>query len=74
MTQLLRFLSLIPMLILAMPIASIGLSWLGVDAVQWGLMREMAATVLPGYTLTTLALILMVAVGVGLLGCGCAVC
>jgi iron(III) transport system permease protein len=72
-TQLLRFLSLIPMLILAMPIASIGLSWLGVDAVQWGLMREMAATVLPGYTLTTLALILMVAVGVGLLGCGCAV-
>ncbi|ESS14680.1 putative 2-aminoethylphosphonate transport system permease protein PhnU [Betaproteobacteria bacterium MOLA814] len=61
------------MLILAMPIASIGLSWLGVDAVQWGLMREMAATVLPGYTLTTLALILMVAVGVGLLGCGCAV-
>jgi iron(III) transport system permease protein len=56
-----------------MPIASIGLSWLGVDAVQWGLMREMAATVLPGYTLTTLALILMVAVGVGLLGCGCAV-
>ena len=73
MTQLLRFLSLIPLLILAMPIASIGLSWLGVDAVQWGLMREMAATVLPGYTLTTLALILMVAVGVGLLGCGCAV-
>jgi iron(III) transport system permease protein len=72
-TQLLRFFSLIPMLILAMPIASIGLSWLGVDAVQWGLMREMAATVLPGYTLTTLALILMVAVGVGLLGCGCAV-
>ena len=61
------------MLILAMPIASIGLSWLGVDAVQWGLMREMAATVLPGYTFTTLALILMVAVGVGLLGCGCAV-
>jgi iron(III) transport system permease protein len=72
-TQLLRFLSLVPLLILAMPIASIGLSWLGVDAVQWGLMREMAATVLPGYTLTTLALILMVAVGVGLLGCGCAV-
>ena len=70
---LLRFLALAPLLVLAMPIASIGLSWLGVDAIQWGLLREMATTVLPGYTLTTLALVMMVAVGAGLLGCGSAV-
>ena len=70
---LLRFLALAPLLVLAMPIASIGLSWLGVDAIQWALMKEMATTVLPGYTLTTLALVAMVAVGAGLLGCGCAV-
>jgi iron(III) transport system permease protein len=73
LTPILRLLGLIPLLILATPIASIGLSWVGINNVQWALMQELASTVLGDYTVTTLALVAMVALGVGALGCGCAV-
>lgn len=60
-------------LLLVLPIVAIALSW-----ASWGqgsaqVLGQMAATVLPDYALTSLALCAMVAVGVALLGVGAAV-
>jgi iron(III) transport system permease protein len=54
--------------LLCLPVLAVFASWLQIDRPGWGLLAEMAATVLPDYALTTLALCLAVALGVTLLG------
>ena len=50
--------------LLCLPVLAVFASWLQIDRPGWGLLAEMAATVLPDYALTTLALCLAVALGV----------
>ncbi|MDD2547002.1 MAG: iron ABC transporter permease [Burkholderiaceae bacterium] len=57
--------------LLASPVLAVLASWLpwgAGDALAWPILREMAATVLPGYVLTTLELSLLVALGAPLVG------
>ena len=54
--------------LLCLPVLAVFASWLQIDRPGWGLLAEMAATVLPDYALTTLALCLAVALGVTALG------
>lgn len=53
---------------LALPLLGIAGAWLAPQAESLEVLRHQAATVLPGYALTSLLLVLGVAVGVGLLG------
>lgn len=53
---------------LTLPVVSLGLSWLQWNAEVAQVLGEMASTVLPQYTLTTLLLSLAVALGVTLVG------
>ena len=53
---------------LALPVLAVLGSWLQWSGESASILREMAATVLPDYALTTLGLCLMVAVGVTVLG------
>ncbi len=53
---------------LTLPVVSLGLSWLQWNAEVAQVLSEMASTVLPQYTLTTLWLSLAVALGVTLVG------
>ncbi len=55
-------------LLLTLPVLALAASWLQLDAVALDILREMAKTVLPEYTLTSLVLCLSVALGVGLVG------
>jgi len=55
-------------LALALPVLAVLGSWLQWNGDSASILREMAATVLPDYALTTLGLCLMVAVGVTVLG------
>lgn len=57
---------------LTLPVVSLGLSWLQWNAEVAQVLAEMASTVLPQYTLTTLLLSLAVALGVTLVGLGTA--
>ena len=57
---------------LTLPVVSLGLSWLQWNAEVAQVLGEMASTVLPQYTLTTLWLSLAVALGVTLVGLGTA--
>ena len=67
-----RFLLLLILLMLCVPVlAAIG-SWLQWDAAGADILREMAATVLPDYVWTSLRLCLMVAAGTVLVGAGSA--
>ena len=59
--------------LLALPVLAVLASWLQWDAVSAQILREMAATVLPDYALTSLWLCLMVAVGVTAVGTGAAI-
>ena len=54
--------------LLCLPVLAVFASWLQIDRPGWGLLAEMAVTVLPDYALTTLALCLAVALGVTVLG------
>ncbi|MEN9543432.1 MAG: hypothetical protein RLZZ598_265 [Pseudomonadota bacterium] len=54
--------------LLALPVLAIGLAWLSPQAGSWELLRHLFSTVLPGYALNSLLLVLGVAVGVALLG------
>ncbi len=60
--------------VLALPILAVLASWAQWDAQTAQILREMRATVLPGYAATTLALCAMVAVGVVLVGTLTAAC
>jgi iron(III) transport system permease protein len=68
----LRRLPDLPLLLLAallvLPVAAVLASWLQWDAASGQILREMAATVLPDYALTSLLLCLAVAAGVMLVG------
>ena len=55
-------------LLLTLPVLALAASWLQLDAVALDILREMAQTVLPEYTLTSLALCVSVALGVGVVG------
>jgi iron(III) transport system permease protein len=75
LTTLARRLSGLPSLLfallalaLALPVLAVLGSWLQWSGESASILREMAATVLPDYALTTLGLCLMVAVGVTVLG------
>ena len=63
------------MLLLAWPLLALGLSLLDMqaDSLAWGQLREMMATVLPGYAGTTLWLCVLVAVWVAVIGSTAAV-
>ena len=54
--------------LLCLPVLSVIASWAQWDTTTAQILREMAATVLPDYLLTTLALCLLVALGVVLVG------
>ena len=75
LTTLARRLSGLPSLLyilltlaLALPVLAVLGSWLQWSGESANILLEMARTVLPDYVLTTLALCLMVAVGVTVLG------
>jgi iron(III) transport system permease protein len=75
LTSLARRLSGLPSLLfallalaLALPVLAVLSSWLQWSGESGSILREMTATVLPDYALTTLALCLMVAVGVTVVG------
>ena len=55
-------------LLLALPVLSLGASWLQFGGEAQAILREMAQTVLPEYALTSLLLCVSVAVGVALVG------
>ncbi|MFG6448251.1 ABC transporter permease [Roseateles sp. BYS180W] len=59
-------------LLLALPVLSVLLSWLGLDESALALLKHQAETVLPQYIGTSLQLAVMVALGVALLGGACA--
>ncbi|WP_137919174.1 iron ABC transporter permease [Hydrogenophaga sp. 2FB] len=59
-------------LLLSLPVLSLGASWFQFDAVAQDVLGQMAQTVLPDYTLTTLVLCVSVAVGVAVVGMGTA--
>ena len=63
-----RFLLLLILVMLCVPVLAVMGSWLQWDAATADILREMAATVLPDYAWTTLRLCLMVAVGTVLVG------
>jgi iron(III) transport system permease protein len=54
--------------LLCLPVLAVFASWTQIDQAGWAVLGEMAATVLPDYTLTTLGLCLAVAVGVTVIG------
>ena len=61
--------------VLALPVLAVLASWLPWgqgDAQAGSILREMAATVLPGYVVTTLWLSVMVALGAAVVGTGAA--
>ena len=53
---------------LMLPVLSVAASWLQFDSIASAILREMAQTVLPDYTLTSLLLCVSVALGVALVG------
>lgn len=59
--------------LLALPVLAVVASWLQWDASSSGILREMAATVLPDYVFATVGLSLMVGVGVVAVGVPAAV-
>ncbi|QHE87709.1 ABC transporter permease [Hydrogenophaga sp. BPS33] len=59
-------------LLLTLPVLSLGASWFQFDAVAQDVLAQMAQTVLPDYTLTTLVLCVSVALGVSVVGMGTA--
>ncbi len=59
-------------LLLALPVLALAASWLQLDGTALGILREMADTVLPEYTLTSLVLCVSVALGVAVVGMGTA--
>ncbi|MFM6986738.1 MAG: ABC transporter permease [Hydrogenophaga sp.] len=67
-----RWLASLPLLALALclalPVLSLGAAWLQWDVQAQAILREMAQTVLPEYTATSLLLCVSVAVGVALVG------
>ena len=67
-----RFLLLLILLMLCVPVLAVIGSWLQWDAAGADILREMAATVLPDYAWTSLRLCLMVAAGTVLVGAGSA--
>lgn len=74
-----RFLHTLPLVLLAgilvLPVLAVLASWLPfgqTDALAGPILREMAATVLPGYVWTTLWLSLLVALGAATVGTGAA--
>ncbi len=67
-----RFLLLLILLMLCVPVLAVIGSWLQWDGATADILREMAATVLPDYAWTSLRLCLMVAVGTVLVGAGSA--
>ena len=54
--------------VLVLPVLALGASWLGFDAAARDVLLQMAQTVLPDYTLTSLLLCVSVALGVALVG------
>ncbi len=54
--------------VVVLPVAAVLASWGQWDAQSAGILREMAATVLPGYALTSLGLCIAVAIGVAVVG------
>jgi iron(III) transport system permease protein len=63
-----QFASLLFAVLLCLPVLVVLGSWLQWDAASAQILGEMAATVLPGYVLTTLGLCLLVGVGVVVVG------
>ena len=59
-------------LFLALPVLALVASWLGFDAAAQDVLWQMAQTVLPGYTATTVGLCVAVGLGVALVGMGTA--
>ncbi|MFT4991389.1 MAG: iron(III) transport system permease protein [Polaromonas sp.] len=59
---------LLLVLVLALPVLAIILSWTQLDRHSWDILREMGRTVLPDYVSTTVLLCLSVALGVGAVG------
>ncbi|WP_041675714.1 ABC transporter permease [Ramlibacter tataouinensis] len=59
-------------LLLVLPVAGVLAAWLQWDGPSASILREMAATVLPDYAVTSLVLCLAVAAGVALVGMGTA--
>lgn len=74
--MLLRRLKDLPLLLVAAlllsPILAVLASWLDWNAASGSILREMAATVLPDYALTSIVLCLLVAVGAAIVGTACA--
>ena len=72
----LRRLKDLPLLLLAgllvLPVLAIFGSWLSWNAASGQILREMGATVLPDYTLTSLLLCAAVAIGAAVVGTACA--
>ncbi|NIM43189.1 MAG: ABC transporter permease subunit [Hydrogenophaga sp.] len=54
--------------VLVLPVFALAASWFGFDAAAQDVLLQMAQTVLPDYTLTSLVLCLSVAIGVALVG------
>ncbi|GLS16578.1 MULTISPECIES: ABC transporter permease [Hydrogenophaga] len=67
-----RWLSAVLLVLLALaltlPVLALGASWFLFDDTALGILREMAATVLPEYVLTSLVLCVSVALGVAVVG------
>jgi iron(III) transport system permease protein len=55
-------------LVIVLPVGAVLAAWLQWDLRSAGILREMAATVLPAYALTSLVLCLAVAIGVAVVG------
>ncbi|RZT95292.1 ABC transporter permease [Rivibacter subsaxonicus] len=64
----LRLLAMALCALLALPVLAIGLAWLSPQASSWELLQHLVSTVLPGYALNSMLLVLGVALGVALLG------
>jgi iron(III) transport system permease protein len=60
------------MAVLTLPVLAIALSWLELGGQSLPILRQMLQTVLPEYALTSVFLCLSVALGVGIVGMGCA--
>lgn len=58
--------------LIVLPVGAVLASWLQWDAQSAGILREMAATVLPGYAVTSLGLCIAVGIGVAFVGTACA--
>jgi iron(III) transport system permease protein len=72
MRRLQDVLLLVLALLIVLPVGAVLASWLQWDAASGQILREMAATVLPGYALTSLGLCVAVGLGVALVGTGAA--